>query len=115
MDGLLTKYKGSKLITIKNPPFRPMSQVAMRNRYNAITMNVVDGRFEPVDPPPDPAFGIRADQRRTVHPEDDGTLDFRNGYDSDEDPEAKGKADLHKFSDEKSRQEEELITKSLHI
>ena len=117
MDGLLTKYKGSKLITIKNPPFRPMSQVAMRNRKNAVPMEFKDGQFVPIEAQPDPAFGIRLDQQRTVHPEDDGTLDYRNGYDSDEDLEAKGKEDLLNVSqfDEKSRQEEDLITKSLHI
>ena len=116
MSGLLTQFKGSKLISIQKPPFRPMSQVASRNRFNAVPMRLVDGKFEHAVEQPDPAFGIHADRRRLNHPEDDGTLDFRNGYDSDEDEEAKGERELDlTWVDEASRAEAELINNSVHI
>ena len=116
MDGLLTPYKGSKLIPIANPPFRPMSQVAMRNRFNAVPMKFVDGKWISIEPQVDPAFGIDPQRRRPKHPEDDGSLDYRNGYDSDEDPEAvaERELDLVQF-DEASRAEANLINSNMHL
>lgn len=116
MDGLLTQYKGSKLISIQNPPFRPMSRVAMRNRYNAMPMKFENGEFVHANELPDPAFGINPDMQRLSHPEDDGTLDFHHGYDSDEDPEQRGREDLNLAKyDEASKSEADFINRSLHI
>lgn len=117
MDGLLTKFKGAKEISIQKPPVRPMSQVAMRNRKNAIQMRLLpDGKLERLHPLPDPAFGIDPEQKRTIHPEDDGSLDFVNGYDSDEDPEAQGEADLDlALYDSASKREAEFISSAIDL
>jgi hypothetical protein len=106
MDGLLTQFKGPKYVSIQNPPFRPMSQVAHKNRFNAVAMEWKDGKFVHLKPLADPAFGLRSDMRNN---NDDG-------YDSDEDSEMRDmneiEANLVKF-DEKSRQEAEMISRSL--
>jgi hypothetical protein len=119
MDGLLTQFKGAKNISITDPPFRPMSQVAMRNRYAAVPMKWDESHrsFVHVELQPDPAFGIRPDIRITEHPEDDGTLNFRNGYDSDEDPEVAIRKETFRLAslDTLSSEEAKLICNSRHI
>ena len=122
MDGLLTQFKGAKMVSLTEPPFRPMSQVAMRNRFASVPMqwNKETNQFEHTTAQPDPAFGLRPELRidPSEHPEDDGTLSFRGGYDSDEDPEAdlaREDARLALASDRNSQLEAELVSKSWHI
>ena len=109
MEGLLTRFKGPKLISLAKPPTRPMSQVALRNNKNAVPMRVVDeqGTLRHLYPLPDPAFGIDPERRRETDEE---------GYDSDTDPEAQGEADLDitKY-DALSRKEAEFIQRNFDI
>ena len=108
MDGLLRKFKGSKLISIDRPPFRPMSQVALRNSKNAVPMRLLEnGKLEHLHPLPDPAFGIDPERKRQS---------VENRYDPDEDLEAQGDADLDLTRyDAASMREAELIAKNPHI
>jgi hypothetical protein len=122
MDGLLTQFKGAKMVSLTEPPFRPMSQVAMRNRFASVPMqwNKETNQFEHTTAQPDPAFGLRPELRidPSEHPEDDGTLSFRGGYDSDEDPEAdlaREDARLALASDRNSQLEADFVSKSWHI
>lgn len=110
MDGLLTPFKGSKFVSISDPPFRPMSQVALRNKFNAVPMEWKDGQFMHVTEQPDPAFGIRADRLRPQPLDNDGSMEFTDGYDSDEDLDKTSEldADLIKY-DENSRIEAHMI------
>lgn len=106
MDGLLTQYKGPKFVSIQNPPFRPMSQVAMRNRNNAVPMVWTENGFVHTQELPDPGFGLDPTRKRGVD----------DGYASDEDPECKGQEDLDMCKyDEKSKIEAEFINKNLHL
>ncbi len=76
--------------------------------------------FEHISEQPDPAFGINPELRidPSSHPEDDGTLSFRGGYDSDEDPEAHSNRETHRLiieNDPHSQLEAQLVTESRHI
>ena len=105
MTGLLTKFKGSKNFDPANPPFRPMSQVALRNRFAAVPMKLGDdGLFSHLSPPPDPAFELDPELRNP------------DGYASDEDPEETGKdlMDLARY-DPRSMAEVELVSRNFHI
>jgi hypothetical protein len=106
MDGLLTQFKGPKFVSIENPPFRPMSQVAVRNRRNAVPMMWENGQFVHVTPQPDPAFGLDSTQQSGLG---------ADGYDSDDDPDLRG-TDLLDLTqlDEKSRREADFINRSMH-
>lgn len=122
MDGLLTQFKGAKTVSLSNPPFRPMSQVGMRNRFAGVPMrwNEEQKNFEHILEQPDPAFGINPELRidPSSHPEDDGTLSFRGGYDSDEDTEAQSNRETHRLiieNDPHSQLEAQLVTESRHI
>jgi len=55
--------------------------------------------------------------RITNHPEDDGTLNFQNGYDSDDDPEASMWKETSRLAslDHQSQEEAKLICESRNI
>jgi hypothetical protein len=113
MDGVLTRFKGAQSIDPAKPPIRPLPQVAMRNRFCSVPATVTrDGRLVPVEPTVHPAFGRSPAHRRdpTSYPEDDGTLSFTNGYDSDDDPEQRARIDVT-LVDERSRQEADFFRK----
>lgn len=114
MDGLLTPFKGSKLVSIQNPPFRPMSQVALRNKFNAVPMEWKSGGFVHVNEQPDPAFELRPDRRNPRPLENDGSMDFPDGYDSDEDRERGYEIDeMIVKNDKKSQIEADMINRLL--
>ena len=105
MDGILTMFKGSKLISLTNPPWRPMSQVALRNKFSAVPMVWENGRFESKREAIDPAFGIRDDLGSTEP----------DAYDSDDDLEVPADADIVLRTDGPSKSEAEFISISMHI
>jgi hypothetical protein len=108
MEGLLTQFKGAKNISLADPPFRPMSQVALRNKFRAVPMkrDIMTKSFVFSKLQPDPAFGLDPAVPRTSNPD---------GYDCDEDRSVARDDELLVTTDEYSSEEARFINSSHRI